>query len=241
MEQISSEKILQSLMHEVRQYNSIMRQNAELISRSSEGKIDIGNIKHASSLIFETTYYMTCWLDYVELMLNPALFFNQNKQNISLYGIFFKAIKAMKRSSKKKGIDIKQTGTISTNVPLYSIIEIIPYLLLDNCIKYSPQNSKIEINFYEDADTQNIIISSIGPHLYKDEELKIFEFGYRGEEAKKTGICGEGLGLFYLKLIIEQNDGQITFKQDKTTYIINDIQYSNTEIKLFFLKNIYCD
>ena len=81
--------------------------------------------------------------------------------------------------------------------------------LVDNAYKYSPENSKVTINLFEaDAVVQMDVIDE-GIGIFPDEQDKIFERFYRGENHLVMATAGTGLGLPIVKELVEMHNGEI--------------------------------
>jgi two-component system sensor histidine kinase VicK len=84
--------------------------------------------------------------------------------------------------------------------------------LLSNSLKFTPDDKKIEISFYESGLFNIIEIKDQGIGVNKEEVDQLFK---KFSSASKTGLKGEesiGLGLFIVKELSELMDGEITFK-----------------------------
>jgi signal transduction histidine kinase len=80
--------------------------------------------------------------------------------------------------------------------------------VLDNCIKYSPIDSKAEIKLREENLSAVLTIADQGIGIPIDDLEKVFDRFYRASNVK--GVTGTGLGLAISREIIEKHNGQIT-------------------------------
>lgn len=84
--------------------------------------------------------------------------------------------------------------------------------LVDNAYKYSPENSRITINVVEHASEIQVDIIDQGIGIFPDEQTKIFERFYRGENHLVMAAAGTGLGLSIVKELVEMHNGRIWVK-----------------------------
>lgn len=79
--------------------------------------------------------------------------------------------------------------------------------LLSNAICYSPANENIYISLKSD-DTQNIVfeIENTGVKIPEESMAKLFQPFYRGDSSRSRNVGGNGLGLYIVKLMLEQHD-----------------------------------
>ncbi len=80
--------------------------------------------------------------------------------------------------------------------------------LLSNAIKYggSPPSVTFKSTLNEKL---SISITDNGKGIHREEQKYIFDKFYRGKDAKKNAIKGLGLGLYYVKQIVEAHGGKI--------------------------------
>ncbi len=96
--------------------------------------------------------------------------------------------------------------------------------LLENAIKYSREAVTIRIDYRmcEDGKVQ-ISVADNGIGIAKDDQRYVFDKFYRSESAKDKAIPGIGIGLSYVKLLVEAHGGNISFDSTEgegTTFTI---------------------
>ena len=96
--------------------------------------------------------------------------------------------------------------------------------LLENAVKYSIEAVTIGIDYRmcEDGMLQ-ISVADNGIGIAKADQRYVFDKFYRSETAKDKAIPGIGLGLSYVKLLVEAHGGTITFESTEgqgTTFAI---------------------
>jgi signal transduction histidine kinase len=84
--------------------------------------------------------------------------------------------------------------------------------LLSNAVKYGNSPCKIELGVTEEDGSVAITVSDNGPGIRKEELKHVFEKFYRGHESKERVIKGLGLGLYYVKQIVEAHRGTISVR-----------------------------
>ncbi|MEB2776630.1 HAMP domain-containing sensor histidine kinase [Algoriphagus sp. D3-2-R+10] len=81
--------------------------------------------------------------------------------------------------------------------------------LLDNANKYSPENPKISIEAKDNSEQVFITIKDEGIGMNKDAQRKIFDKFYRVPTGNVHDVKGFGLGLSYVKTMLEAHKGGI--------------------------------
>lgn len=95
--------------------------------------------------------------------------------------------------------------------------------VLDNAIKYSPEPPVIDVYTENIKDFIIIKIKDKGSGMSKIAQKRIFEKFYREHTGDLHDVKGHGLGLAYVKRIIEDHNGEIFVESEKgkgSTFII---------------------
>ncbi len=86
--------------------------------------------------------------------------------------------------------------------------------LLDNAIKYSKEKVTIAIKTFEDAQHAIIQISDDGIGISKGQQERIFDKFYRVPTGNLHNVKGFGLGLSYVKRMVEKHGGEISVRSE---------------------------
>ncbi|MCF2495533.1 sensor histidine kinase [Dyadobacter chenhuakuii] len=81
--------------------------------------------------------------------------------------------------------------------------------LIDNVIKYSPEKLHIRIRTWNENDGINIAISDSGIGMGREQQHRIFDTFYRIPTGNVHDVKGFGLGLSYVKKMVEAHDGTV--------------------------------
>lgn len=132
----------------------------------------------------------------------------------------FAALIAQKQGNIITKLEATQTTLKADQIHLSNVI----YNLIENAIKYSLENPEIVIQTRSNNDGVQIHISDKGIGMSKENQHRIFEKFFRAESGNLHTTKGYGLGLSYVKMIVEKHNGQITFKSAKgkgSTFSLN--------------------
>ncbi len=81
--------------------------------------------------------------------------------------------------------------------------------LLNNAIKYSPEQKSIEVRVFREADRVRLAVRDRGIGIPRSEHRRIFEKFYRVETSLVHTTKGSGLGLALVQHIAEAHGGQV--------------------------------
>jgi len=107
-------------------------------------------------------------------------------------------------------------------VDLVHITNIL-FNLLDNAVKYSEDAPKVVVSTISKRKGIEISVQDNGIGIAKDQLKHVFEQFYRVPTGDKHDVKGFGLGLYYVKLIIDKHNGKMSIESrpgEGSTFII---------------------
>ena len=137
-------------------------------------------------------------------------------ESIHINDIIIDAIKKVNLQVEKKGGKI--TLNNQTEEPLIEADRVhitnIIFNLLDNAIKYTPWAPIISITTRNIKNGILISIKDNGIGINKSDQKKVFEKLYRVPTGNVHNVKGFGLGLSYVKSVVEKHKGKITLESE---------------------------
>ncbi len=88
------------------------------------------------------------------------------------------------------------------------------YNLIDNAVKYTPQKPVIEISTKDKGSCVVVSVKDNGIGISRENQKKIFDKLYRVPTGNIHNVKGFGLGLSYVKNIIDKHHGKITVNSE---------------------------
>lgn len=84
--------------------------------------------------------------------------------------------------------------------------------LLENALKYSKENPVINISTENTKSGIEILVKDNGIGMTKEQQTKVFEKFFRATKGNIHNVKGFGLGLSYVKAILDQHNGNVFVK-----------------------------
>ena len=194
------EKMSQMLLHDIKvPLNSILmlshsplsasnlekiHYQASKVSRMLGNIIDVESRKNVKIRLNPTTFLLSAWIDEaIEQVHYHAL-----EKNISI----------------RKNIQEGKIGLRGDK----DLLDRCLINILENAIKYSPENTAVHILGKAGKNEVNITISDEGPGIKPGDEQKIFELFYTAADNIQKERSS-GIGLTFCKMVAEAHEGKI--------------------------------
>ena len=224
-------KLIDNTLHELRKLNTQIKKQSEIL-KNAKG-ITNSKLDDLSKNIFSTSQLISTRLDAYDFTINPNLIDMYGRRPVAVYKKFEKAYHCLKRTVFERNLQINLKKQSTTEILAYRIFELLPFMLLENAIKYSPENREINCYFHEqNKKLKSIIIDSYGPKLEPGEIHIITDKGVRGKNAHN--VEGSGIGLYLARLICEYHSIELNISQFGTEKTIDGIIYLGFKVSLIF-------
>ena len=145
---------------------------------------------------------------------NKNILLNKTKTNIN--DIILKSLASVKLllDEKNGSIDLKLSENIIEFEFAFDEMINVFINILDNSIKYSKEEPKIHIESFMDLNLIKVKITDNGIGMSTKVKNKIFENFYRETKGNIHNVKGHGLGLSYVKKIVDLHGGTISVSSD---------------------------
>lgn len=205
---------IEDIFHDIRKFNRDIKYKNDSIFRKSQESKKFAAINDASKSIEAMCWFMSLRLNNHDLTYNMELMEKDVKSTYNIHKIIHKVKECMRDRANENGIKIRLLADREiSNIKAYDCLELLPYLLLDNAIKYSLRESEIIIRIREDNNIQHVCFESIGPAVDIEEQDELFKKNFRGKHAREI-VSGMGIGLYTAKRICDLNNIEIQVKSD---------------------------
>lgn len=156
----------------------------------------------------------------VERVLNMAAMdkrdFNLKEEVLDIHELIASAVEKTSLQVEKRSGTIKtilEANHSNVSVDRTHMTNIVQNLL-DNANKYSPESPNISIRTFDNMDRISISVQDHGIGMSQEAQRHIFEKFYRVSTGNIHNVKGFGLGLAYVKTMVEAQGGAIKVESE---------------------------
>ena len=156
----------------------------------------------------------------VESVLRSAVLdkseMGMSQDAINLHEIIEMAIQNIELQAKSRGGTIEKSLMANTAEIIGDKIHLtnVVFNLLDNAVKYSGETPKIKVKTHSNDTCIVMEVTDNGIGIKKEDQKRIFEKLFRVPTGNVHNIKGFGLGLSYVKAIIEKHHGTVSVQSE---------------------------
>lgn len=207
---------INNMTHELKTPISTISLSSEMILKSDFSN-DQERLKRYVGIIFKENKRLE---NQVERVLNVAKLDKQKlilqKTNLDIHQLILEAKETFEFNQLEHEGKITLKLEASNPIVFADQVHItnVVYNLLDNAIKYCKNTPEIIVRSTTEKKGISIEFEDNGLGIKKDDIRFIFDKFYRVPTGNLHNVKGFGLGLFYVKMIIEEHGGTIKVKSE---------------------------
>lgn len=227
--------VLESTLHEAREFSAVIADRSHALSNDEE--LCNKSREHADTLL-HASGMLSARLNYADIEINPSITELQVRYDAGIYKKFDKARYLLRPNTARKNAQINLNGLSRMEIPIISVFDMLPFVILQNAVKYTPPGYHINVDFDETNNSQLYVkISSYGPLVDDAEIPKIFDREFRGQHSKN--IEGQGLGLHLAKRVCELHNARIHIETgDTLSHTISGLKYQKFVVCIRFSRSV---
>lgn len=233
-------KVLEDTLHEIRKINNQIKGNILELEKLIDGHIEEDgyserHIKNALKTIDGNSSLLSIRMDAYDILYNPASINTELDLMIGVYSKIEKVYKCLYSSKKEKNLDIILKGGSEKKFRLRNSIELAFFIIIENAIKYSPEDDEITISFQETDSDLRVQFQNWGICPALEEMPLLTHRGFRSSSVSdNTNYSGSGLGLYLLDQICHTNHVDYTINVDESYKYYKGLKYNPFVVSLQF-------
>lgn len=156
----------------------------------------------------------------VESVLQTAVLdkgdFKLKRSEFDLHEVINSAMEKVRLQVEQKGGRLETQLNASNPVLFADRVHItnIVYNLLDNAVKYAQETPEITLSTENNSAGILMRVKDNGIGISKENQKKVFEQFYRVSTGNVHNVRGFGLGLSYVKAIVQKHGGEVSVESD---------------------------
>lgn len=219
---------INNMTHEFKTPIATISLSSEMLLKADVNKYPYKTKRYAAVIYDENSRLQKQVEQVLQLSVLEKGSFNLKLKHIDLHRIIrkmaahFGASAEMKGGKILTGLEASESHIRADKTHISNILAN----LIDNALKYSPENPLISINTFNKGNKLILTITDNGIGISDENQKLVFKKLYRVPTGNIHDVKGFGLGLFYVKTMVEAHGGSIRLKSElnKGTSIIIELE-----------------
>jgi len=186
--------------------------------------------------IYKTSQLIDSYTAITDSIASPKTLKSGRTRPRGVYKSFDKMTRILRSRARERKVNIKIQGRSFKEIPAYESLDLIPFILVDNAIKYSIEENDVEIIFSETEELLRIEIINIGCFISDEDHERIFKKFGRGEYASKFSAQGSGVGLYLCKIIANHHSATVKVESEKIGFETEGVEIAKNTVTLEFIE-----
>ncbi|UWX59309.1 HAMP domain-containing histidine kinase [Chryseobacterium oranimense] len=167
-----------------------------------------------TSIIINQSYKLNSHIEKIlNIAKNDSSGLSIKPQKIILLPFIQEIADTIKQKNENMTIDLEIESHLSVMADEFHFTNII-YNILDNSVKYCENQPVVRISAYKDSKGLYLKFKDNGMGIPSKNIPHIFEKFYRVPNKKNEEVNGFGLGLFYVKKVVQQHNWKISVENN---------------------------
>jgi signal transduction histidine kinase len=173
-------------------------------------KVFLGNIRKSNEKMLKLVNDL---LEVIRIDQGRSVFV---RENIGLTQLAREVIEELGylMASKKVKVSLKDSSPLPRAYVDSKKMKIVMENLIGNAIKYSNDNSQVDVKLESRGNKLLFIVKDQGAGIPRYQHDKVFEKFFRSNNSSKYRTEGVGLGLYLVKAILKNFNGEIWFESE---------------------------
>ncbi|MGD9009160.1 MAG: ATP-binding protein [Desulfobacteraceae bacterium] len=149
--------------------------------------------------------------DVLQLARADAAQGHLNREPIDIRAMLDKTLETFLPGISRKSIQLAiedGSGTSSLSADPARIARVLRNLV-DNAVRYTPEQGKLEIRITHDSDSLKLVFINDTNEIVPEDPTFLFERFYRGEQSRSRELGGAGIGLAIVKELVMAHGGAV--------------------------------
>jgi len=217
VEQLKS-NFLSLVTHDLKTPVARIQGLSEVLRRECGDKLsesDLKNLQHIEASSEELNDFISKILELSKIESDKIHLQLESKD---INGIIETVVKKLEHSAKKKNISLslELEPLFPINIDP-SLVSKVLSNIIENAIKYSPDDSTVSISTSEKGEHVQIAITDSGVGISESELKSLFTKFFRAKNESTQLLKGTGLGLYLSKYFIDAHHGKIEIESEKNS------------------------
>ena len=207
---------INNMTHEFKTPISTISLAAEVLLQSNESS-STSRLKRYAKIIFDENQRMQTRVDRVlQMALIDKNEFRLNLSETDIHKLIKETMNSISLHDYEKQVQVKYNLTAENHVILADELQIRSMInnLLENAVKYSSKQPVINISTRQMNGSVHIRLQDNGIGISSEAAKHIFDKFYRVHTGNIHDVKGFGLGLYYVKSIVEAHSGSIKVRSE---------------------------
>lgn len=231
----ANSELFDDTIHEINKIYTLLDSNANKLRKAYDSLQFDGYFDNIIKDIEGIVSLLSIRLQLHRYLMNPSLTEKDQTGKFVIWKKVEKIYKCLNAEKSKKGLSINMRGSNSKSFKLKNTIELAIFIIIENAIKYSPDNEEITIDFEESKNNLLVSFTNWGMCPSNEEMARLTERGFRSNIAQQNpNTKGSGLGLYILEQICKSNSVDLNIAKGDISKKISGVDHNPFTVKLTF-------